>query len=111
VSLSKDLDISAVTCAIVLKLNSGSISEARVAMGGVGPTVVRLSAVESHFLGKSFSEKTFAEAGSLASSSIKPISDLRASLEYRHLVTENLFKKYFHELQSEVASPLEVLCP
>ncbi len=111
VSLRKDLDISAVTCAIILKLDGSKISEARVAMGGVGPTVVRLSAVESFLVGKSFTEKTFADAGVLASASIKPISDLRASLEYRHLVTENLFKKCFHELQTEVTPAAEVVCP
>ncbi|QLY27004.1 xanthine dehydrogenase small subunit [Bdellovibrio sp. KM01] len=111
VSLRKDLDISAVTCAVVLKLDGSHISEARVAMGGVGPTVTRMPSVEAHFLGKSFNEMTFAAAGALASGSIKPISDLRASAEYRHLVTENLFKKCFHEMKTELSSPLEVLCP
>ncbi|WP_413581329.1 xanthine dehydrogenase small subunit [Bdellovibrio sp. HCB288] len=111
VSLRKDLDISAVTFAAVLKLDGGTITEARISMGGVGPTVVRMPQVESLLTGHSFSEKTFTAAGSLASSLIKPLSDLRASSEYRHLVTENLFKKCFHEMDTEMNSKMEAVCP
>ncbi|WP_413578463.1 xanthine dehydrogenase small subunit [Bdellovibrio sp. HCB290] len=111
VSLRKDLDISAVTFAAVMKIENKTISEARVCMGGVGPTVVRMPQVEALMNGQSFSENTFATAGALASSLIKPLSDLRASSEYRHLVTENLFKKCFHELDAEVLSALEAVCP
>ncbi|WP_413587414.1 xanthine dehydrogenase small subunit [Bdellovibrio sp. HCB274] len=111
VSLRKDLDISAVTFAAVLKVENKIITEARICMGGVGPTVVRMPQVEDLMTGQFFSEHTFTAAGSLASSLIKPLSDLRASAEYRHLVTENLFKKCFHELETEVLSSVEAVCP
>jgi xanthine dehydrogenase small subunit len=110
VSLRKDLDISAVTFAAVLKVQDGTLAEARIAMGGVGPCVIRLPQVEQLLVGKAFNEKTFADAGVLAASLITPISDLRASREYRQLVTENLFKKCFHELSVETPVA-EVVCP
>ena len=42
-------------------------------------------------------EQTFKEAGSLACKEIKPISDVRASSDYRLLLAENILKKFFYE--------------
>lgn len=101
VSLRKDLDISAVTFAAALRIEDHRILEARIALGGVGPTVVRLSEIEKKLAGASFSEETFKLVGKEARSMIKPISDLRASEEYRLTVTENLFHKCYVELRQE----------
>ncbi|UXR66232.1 FAD binding domain-containing protein [Bdellovibrio bacteriovorus] len=105
VSLRKDLDISAVTFAAALKLDGTRISEARFAMGGVGPTVVRLPELEKAAQGQKFSEALFADLGKQVRSLIKPISDLRASHEYRLKVAENLFKKCHLELEQEIPCP------
>lgn len=112
VSLRKDLDISAVTFAAALRLENGLIAEARFAMGGIGPCVIRLSELEKRIKGQAFALQTFEEAGNLAATIITPISDLRASQEYRRLVTANLFKKCFHELSVELNSVTEAaVCP
>lgn len=101
VSLRKDLDISAVTFAAALKIENGKILEARVALGGVGPTVIRLPDIEKDLFEKPFGEDVFRQAGKKARLSIKPLSDLRASDEYRLQVTENLFHKCYIELSQE----------
>ncbi len=111
VSMRKDLDISAVTFAAVLRMESHRIAEARIAMGGIGPCVIRLTELEQKIQGKNFELKTFEEAGALAATLITPISDLRASQEYRRLVTANLFKKCFHELSIEMNQTVEATCP
>lgn len=103
VSLRKDLDISAVTFAAMLRTDGQIIQDARIAMGGVGPTVVRLSEIESDLKGQPFSEVTFARMGEKVRTLIKPISDLRASDEYRLKVAENLFKKCYLEIQQELS--------
>ena len=109
VSLRKDLDISAVTFAAALRLHQGQILEARIALGGVGPTVVRLSDIEKDLQGQKFTEALFVAAGKNAAARIKPISDLRASEDYRRKVAENLFHKCFVELNTEmIPSPVEV---
>uniref|UniRef100_UPI003221E2C0 FAD binding domain-containing protein n=1 Tax=Bdellovibrio sp. TaxID=28201 RepID=UPI003221E2C0 len=105
VSLRKDLDISAVTFAATLKLDGQKITEARFAMGGVGPTVVRLPELEKKAQGQNFSEALFADLGKQVRTLIKPISDLRASDEYRMKVAENLFKKCHLELEQEIPCP------
>ena len=102
VSLRKDLDISSVTFAGLFKINDSRILEARIALGGVGPMVVRLSQLENELAGESFSLSSFEQVGKQASLKIKPISDLRASESYRRRVTENLFVKCFTELKQEV---------
>ncbi|MGZ3768281.1 MAG: FAD binding domain-containing protein [Bdellovibrio sp.] len=106
VSLRKDLDISAVTFAAALKVEEGKIAEARFAMGGVGPCVHRLYDIEKQMVGKEFSEENFKQAGQNISQHIKPISDLRATEQYRLKVAENLFHKCYFEIAQE-----EKICP
>lgn len=111
VSMRKDLDISAVTFAAVIELDNQQITNASIAMGGIGPCVIRLSAVEQQLLGKPFDLQTFKDAGTLAATQITPISDLRASEEYRRSVTANLFQKCFYELSQEITQAAEATCP
>lgn len=106
VSLRKDLDISAVTFAGAFKVENDTILEARLALGGVGPTVVRLPALEKDFVGQKPTEILFKNAGQKALTLVKPISDLRATEQYRQRVAANLFHKCFVELSEEGA-----LCP
>ena len=43
----------------------------------------------------------FKEAGGLACNEISPISDVRASSEYRFNLAENILQKFFYEWQEE----------
>lgn len=106
VSLRKDLDISAVTFAGAFKVENGKIAEARIALGGVGPTATRLPALEDDLRGQDFNGDVLKQAGKKARLLIKPLSDLRASEAYRLQVVENLFQKFFLENVNE-----EELCP
>ena len=99
VSLRKDLDISAVTLAVRLSLSDEKkIIEARVAIGGVGPTVLRLPIIEKMWVNKKIQPEIFQQAAKKIRSLIKPFSDLRGSAEYRYLISENLFNKIAAEL-------------
>ena len=96
VSRRRDLDISAFTAAIRLRVN-GQIEEARVAYGGVAPTVVRLPNTESFLTGKAPSLDVFERAGEIARGEVKPISDMRGSAEYRSQLAENILSKFYYE--------------
>jgi len=96
VSRRRDLDISAFTAAIRLRVN-GHIEEARIAYGGVAPTVVRLPKTESFLTGKAPTLDVFERAGELARSEVKPISDVRGSAAYRSQLAENIMCKFWHE--------------
>lgn len=104
VSLRKDLDISAVTFAAAVQVQDDHIVSARFALGGVGPIVTRLPTIEKDLIGKEFSEANLATAGRQARNIIKPLTDLRASENYRKQVVENLFSKFFFEETQQVSS-------
>jgi carbon-monoxide dehydrogenase medium subunit len=55
----------------------------RIALGAVAPTVVRATTAEKFLEGRAATPENFAEAGRLAVEDARPISDMRASAEYR----------------------------
>ncbi len=97
VSKRKDLDISTFTAGIMLRVKHGKVEKARLAYGGVGPIVLRLPVTERFIEDKPVTESLFQQAGIIASDEISPISDVRASTNYRKQLAENILIKFFHE--------------
>lgn len=77
------LDISTISIAVALRMRGGVIQEARVALGSVAPTPIRLQELEKWLRGRSLDESTVVEAAGMVSKGIKPITDIRGSAEYR----------------------------
>jgi xanthine dehydrogenase small subunit len=94
----KDLDISVVTFAMHAKRQGKVLSNVKFALGGVGPVVKRYTDVEKLIEGRTWSTELFDAAAEKAVSLIKPLSDLRASSEYRSLVVKNFWKKMSRDL-------------
>ncbi len=103
VSRRRDLDISTFTAAARLRLQGDVIEEARVVLGGVGPTVKRLPQTEAALVSATVSEELFRRAGRLARDEIEPISDVRGSADYRRQLAENALAR----LGLELAAPDE----
>jgi xanthine dehydrogenase small subunit len=104
VSKRRDMDISTVTSALWWRLaDDVTIAEARFAIGGVGPTVVRCRDAEDYVVGREASKETFAAAGRLARSEVKPITDVRGEAAYRLQLVENLFLKAWHAAAPQLA--------
>ena len=55
----------------------------RIALGAVAPTVIRILQAEAYLEGRSITPEAMTEAGRIAVSEAKPISDFRASAGYR----------------------------
>ncbi|WP_442482104.1 xanthine dehydrogenase small subunit [Aeoliella sp. SH292] len=102
VSKRRDMDISTVTAAFWVRESNGKVVEARIAAGGVGPVVVRLGDAEQSLVGRALTLESMREAGRIARTEIKPISDVRGAADYRLQLVENLFSKCFHDLQVEL---------
>lgn len=102
VSMRKDLDISAVTFAARVGFDGLKMTSVRIALGGVAATVGRLTEIEASLIGQIFSEKAFTDAAETLNQYIKPLSDLRASDQYRMLVSKNFFKKFSKEISLEI---------
>ncbi|HEX8911803.1 MAG TPA: FAD binding domain-containing protein, partial [Humisphaera sp.] len=97
VSRRKDLDISTFSAAIWLRLSGGTIAEARLAFGGVGPVVLRMARTEAALVGKPPTLATFEAAGDVAYGEVTPISDVRGSADYRRAVSRNILSRFWHE--------------
>jgi xanthine dehydrogenase small subunit len=104
VSRRRDLDISTFTAAILLRRDGELIRTPRVAYGGVGPTVVRMRDTERFLTGRPFTEETFRQAGEVAASEIRPLSDVRGSADYRLQLARNVLQRFFHEQTTGVGS-------
>jgi CO/xanthine dehydrogenase FAD-binding subunit len=64
----------------------GTIRDARLAWGSVGPTMVVAPEVEQFLIGNPLSVDTLKEASHLVESAVSPIDDIRASADYRRAV-------------------------
>jgi carbon-monoxide dehydrogenase medium subunit len=80
---SQDCNIVNVAAFITLDAPQGVITEARIAMGCVGPTHLRAPSAEKVLLGQKPGGALFAAAGDAATKDCRPILDFRGSAEYR----------------------------
>jgi carbon-monoxide dehydrogenase medium subunit len=89
------MDIAFVGVASVVELEPGDgvVKDARIALGAVAPTVIRAGDAEAQLRGKQLSDEVLAEAGRLAAAAAKPISDVRASAEYRREMVDVLTRR------------------
>ncbi|NBR27379.1 MAG: xanthine dehydrogenase family protein subunit M [Betaproteobacteria bacterium] len=67
--------------------------DVRIALGAVAPTVVRAKTAEQFLEGRAATPENCAEAGRLAVEDARPISDMRASAEYRKDLVAVLVKR------------------
>lgn len=76
--------ISVVNAAGVIVLDDqGQIAEARLALGAVGPVVIRCRETEQAMLGKKPDQSLFNEVSQMVQAEISPIRDVRSTEEYR----------------------------
>ncbi|WP_062264215.1 xanthine dehydrogenase small subunit [Endozoicomonas arenosclerae] len=97
-------DISTVLAAINLELNDrGEITRARVALGGMAEIPKRATACEQALIGQKADTATLEIAQQAIRSEFKPLSDVRASSDYRLQAACNLLERYFLELSGQKA--------
>ncbi|TDF77423.1 xanthine dehydrogenase small subunit [Pseudomonas sp. H9] len=100
VSKRLDDDISAVCAAFNLQIENGVVQAARIAFGGMAAIPKRARACETALVGKAWNQASIERACQALAEDFTPLSDFRASKEYRLLSAQNLLRKYFIELQT-----------
>ncbi len=73
--------------------NGGDIAQARIALGAVAPTPIRAHKAEQVLQGQKITPELLAEAAHLAATETSPISDLRASADYRRKISVVLVRR------------------
>jgi len=91
------LTISIASVGALLQIENAQIVEARLAAGSVAPTPLRLTELEGELRGVRLDEQTIEEAVRKGSSAVSPISDVRASAEYRSQVVGELIGRALRE--------------
>jgi CO/xanthine dehydrogenase FAD-binding subunit len=84
--------LSVVAVATVLKVRDGVFEDVRIALNAVAPTPVRARSVESFLKGREVGSEAIEKASELVLNDISPISDVRASAEYRKHASKILVK-------------------
>ena len=82
---------------------SGSVSQARVAVCSVAPTALRVPDAEQRLLGSKLDEGTIIEAGELLRRAATPIDDSRATAAYRSRLLAPLLRRAVLECRKRAA--------
>ncbi|WP_418121971.1 xanthine dehydrogenase small subunit [Variovorax sp. 160MFSha2.1] len=104
-----DCDISALCAGFAIELEAGSdtVKAVRLAFGGMAAVVKRAANAEAALVGKPWTQASVATAKLALAQDFKPLSDMRASADYRLLVAQNLIQRLWLETRAEDALPIE----
>jgi xanthine dehydrogenase small subunit len=94
ISKRRDEDISSLCGAFWLKLDAGRVADLRIAYGGMAATPKRARAVEQMLVGKVWSDASIEAALSAYATDYQPLTDMRASAEYRLVAARNLLRRF-----------------
>ena len=91
----QDMDIAVVGVAsfLVISKQKNQCQEARIALGAVAPTPIRVPQAESILTGRVLTEEAIEEAAERAAEAARPISDMRGSAEYRKEIVKVLTRR------------------
>ena len=98
ISKRLDDDISTVCVAFHLRIDSTGVADARVVFGGMAGIPKRAIHCEQALLGSAWDERTIDLAKQALNQDFTPITDLRASADYRMGVSKNLLTRLFIEI-------------
>jgi CO/xanthine dehydrogenase FAD-binding subunit len=90
-------DSPIVLAAAALEVEGGRCLSARLALGGVAPTAVRLPEVEAMLAGQPLSEELIGSAAERVGDRIDPQGDFRGSVEYRRAMACVLSERALRE--------------
>ena len=108
ISKRRDEDISSVAAGISVIRDGDTITDVRIAFGGMAATPKRAAQAEAALRGAVWSEGTFEQAAQALAQDFAPLSDWRASADYRMLAAQNLLRRFFLEHDDATAAPVQL---
>ncbi|HVW55981.1 MAG TPA: xanthine dehydrogenase small subunit [Rhizobiaceae bacterium] len=108
VTKRRDEDITATLGAFNLTLDkSGKVEMIRIAYGGMAATPKRARSVEAALVGKPWTRAVVDAALDEYEKDFRPLTDMRASADYRMLASKNLLLRFFLETSGH-AGPVQI---
>ncbi|MCK0150142.1 xanthine dehydrogenase small subunit [Marivita sp. S6314] len=108
ISKRRDEDISSVAVGIHMSVTDGVISNTRIAFGGMAATPKRATAAEAALNGQRWTRDSFEAAADALAEDFSPLTDWRASSEYRMLSAQNLLRRFFLEQDAQTDAPVQL---
>jgi len=109
VSKRFDEDISAVLGAFRVRIEDGVVVDVAIAYGGMAATPKRAIHVERALVGKAWTRATVEAAMAAYAADFTPLTDWRASAEYRATVAKNLLLRFWAETSGTGATRVREL--
>jgi xanthine dehydrogenase molybdopterin binding subunit/xanthine dehydrogenase small subunit len=107
-SRRREMDISMVSAAFRVSVDAvGKVTEVRLVFGGIARKTMRSTRAEAAVLGRPL-EESLDEVSAILREEFTPISDVRASADYRRAVTASLWERFVRE---GATSPVEQVPP
>jgi carbon-monoxide dehydrogenase medium subunit len=79
----KAMDLPIVGVGVLVRTSNETFKEVKIALGAVAPTPIRAKKAERFLSGKTIDDDTIRKAAEEAANESKPITDMRATREYR----------------------------
>ena len=98
VGIRRSMAISVTNIAVMVMVEADMLKDARIALGAVAPTVLRMKQAEQSIIGSPVSAALISEASQLSRQTTRPIDDFRASASYRRMLVENLVRDQLNQL-------------
>jgi xanthine dehydrogenase small subunit len=95
--------------AVQLHMANGLITAARIGAGGVAATPARAIKTEAALIGQPWNEATLLAAQTAIQQEFSPLSDLRASADYRRQILGQLLQRAWLESTGHPTVRLEAL--
>src|SRR5262249_48876621 len=76
-------DWATAAAAVVLRLDGGNVSHARIALTNLAPTALRAADAEAALIGKPLDAASMADAAAKAMAICDPVEDLRGDRDYK----------------------------
>jgi len=100
------VDIAIVNVAVKITVDGdGIVSDARIALGSVAPTPMRVRSAENMLLGVNISQidsVKLKRASRHAAEETRPITDIRGSAEYRRIISEVLVRQGIEKVMQKL---------
>lgn len=95
--------ISVINAALILTFADEVVTDARITLGSVAPTIIHARDAEEYLRGQRLDSATCAEAARLVVGNVTPIGDVRGSAAYRLATVESLVRDGLAQLMTKTS--------
>ena len=98
--------ISVINTAVILTFDGETVTDAKITLGSVAPTVIRVPEAEAALVGQALTPETISTVAKLTASIPRPITDVRAPADYRTEMVKVMVARALRLLAADHQAPV-----